>query len=334
MNRLTLKKIFTISLILIAAAVVLLSSAAAMIYWHNVKKNTPVEQLETKLSPSPAQLGQTVQFGVTLKSPWHQRPQKATVIHDVGIQVIDKPSISLQKIGFGYIIWKISADFKPYRTGFLQLGKMIVKFNQHQSLPSLPDMHFDIPGLEVEPLPLDKAENPLLAPPMTESPGILHNINRLYLVVGLILLLLLLFAIYLIIGHKRNADQIVVTPWGTALLELTELREELSNNKISLELCLFKLTDIVREYIEKRFLIHAPQQTTYEFLAELNLPGSPLPEQHRPFLQEFMTAADLIKFAKLPPDEQVVITALDKAEKLVSETRPDLQTDAVSGGVK
>jgi len=41
-----------------------------------------------------------------------------------------------------------------------------------------------------------------------------------------------------------------------------------------------------------------------------------------PFLNEFMQASDMVKFAKLPPDENILIQAVSKAETLVNETRP------------
>ena len=43
-----------------------------------------------------------------------------------------------------------------------------------------------------------------------------------------------------------------------------------------------------------------------------------------------MTAADLVKFAKLPPDEAMILEATQQAEKLVLATRPE-PTTATSG---
>lgn len=334
MNRHLFKRLLLTSLFVAAATLVALAAAAAAVYWRGIKNDAAVEQVGVELKPSSARLGQTVRFCVRLKTPWHRKPIEATVVPGAGAQPVEAPLFSRERFGFGYVVWRISADFKPFRTGTIPAGEMTVKLSRHRSLPPLPDMSFQIPAMEVEPLPLVNAREPLLAPPMAEPPGILHGNNRRYLILATVLLLILLAALYLTTSRRRNVGQVVITPWGAALLELAELRDELGSGKVGLELCFAKLTDIAREYIEKRFLIHAPQQTTYEFLAELNQIDSPLPEQHRPFLREFMTVADLVKFAKLPPDRQLLTTALDKAENLISETRPDVPAETQPGGIK
>jgi hypothetical protein len=79
----------------------------------------------------------------------------------------------------------------------------------------------------------------------------------------------------------------------------------------------------VRNYIEQRFKLHAPSQTTHEFLSDLDSRDSGLISEHRLFLRNFLTAADLVKFANLPADKELLESAINKAETLVESTKLD-----------
>ena len=62
----------------------------------------------------------------------------------------------------------------------------------------------------------------------------------------------------------------------------------------------FRLSDIVRRYLEGRFGIMAPEQTTEEFLREAGR-NPVLSEVHKELLAGFLRAADMVKFARLQP---------------------------------
>lgn len=73
-----------------------------------------------------------------------------------------------------------------------------------------------------------------------------------------------------------------------------------------------RLTSIVRRYIERTTGIHAPEQTTEEFLREMEGSSSFQPEQRRR-LQDFLSASDLVKFAAQVPSEAEIEAALQSA---------------------
>ena len=118
-------------------------------------------------------------------------------------------------------------------------------------------------------------------------------------------------------------ESLVLPPWVLALSLLHELRSALTNHKVKGQICISRLTDIVRDYLEQRFNIHAPSQTTHEFLKDLDKSDSPLELEHKQFLRDFLTAADMVKFAKLPADQTLLENAMNKAEQLVQSTTPD-----------
>ena len=97
-----------------------------------------------------------------------------------------------------------------------------------------------------------------------------------------------------------------------ALAALQRLRQD----SPAVEQFYTRLSDIVRQYIEGQFGLHAPERTTEEFLAEASLPT-----EHMALLGAFLQESDLVKFARLQPAAADQQRAFEAAEKFVRETR-------------
>ncbi|MDP7047907.1 MAG: hypothetical protein QF721_00500 [Verrucomicrobiota bacterium] len=83
---------------------------------------------------------------------------------------------------------------------------------------------------------------------------------------------------------------------------------------------------IIRDYLEQRFDLHAPDRTTEEFLFELQS-SSRLAEGHKQLLADFLGACDMVKFAKEEPPEQELRGLHEAASRLVGETQPSLREE-------
>jgi hypothetical protein len=59
----------------------------------------------------------------------------------------------------------------------------------------------------------------------------------------------------------------------------------------------FAVSNIIRNYVEERFRVHAPTLTTEEFLRDLVEVRDTMLEPHRALLAEFLQHCDLAKFA-------------------------------------
>ena len=81
-----------------------------------------------------------------------------------------------------------------------------------------------------------------------------------------------------------------------------------------------ELTMVVRRYIQRRHGIRAPHLTTEEFFAELGRSGLATPEQEAK-LREFLTSADMVKFAGVQATPEM-------AEDATASARTYLQGDA------
>lgn len=84
-----------------------------------------------------------------------------------------------------------------------------------------------------------------------------------------------------------------------------------------------EISDIIRHYLENRFLLKAPEMTTDEFLFYVRDYGR-LIEAHKALLKEFLVACDLVKFAKYIPSTVEVDAIFVSAKKLVDETKEDI----------
>ena len=92
-----------------------------------------------------------------------------------------------------------------------------------------------------------------------------------------------------------------------------------SGDEAAVDVFYVALSGIVRRYLEDRFGLHSPEQTTDEFLD--SLASSPdLRRGHQDLLREFLRGADLVKFAHQLPDASGMNTSVGLAQRFLEET--------------
>jgi len=125
-----------------------------------------------------------------------------------------------------------------------------------------------------------------------------------------------LAAIAAIIVLKKRHRQPPADRW--ALAELQRLEES--------QLCLrgdfhelyFRLSEIIRGYVERQFGIAAPKWTTAEFMEQMRN-NKAFETSQRAALAEFLAAADLVKFACVEPSGEEVTAAFSKARDFIQQ---------------
>ena len=80
----------------------------------------------------------------------------------------------------------------------------------------------------------------------------------------------------------------------------------------------YRLSEIVRAYVERRFAVHAPEMTTEEFFATLARGGTTAVD--RDALRQFLEATDLVKYAALAPTREDAQQAMSTARQFVKVT--------------
>jgi hypothetical protein len=144
------------------------------------------------------------------------------------------------------------------------------------------------------------------------------------------IVLVVLVVIGLIVGFIwwfRQRPQIkeetvgpVYTVWDKAYARLEHLRLKKLIERAYLKPFYSELCDIVRHYLEERFLFKAPEMTTEEFLGSVKTSGI-LNEAQKELLKEFLFACDMVKFAKHESNMSEAQRMFDLAKQLVDQTR-------------
>ncbi|MBN1555564.1 MAG: hypothetical protein JXA11_12535 [Phycisphaerae bacterium] len=120
-------------------------------------------------------------------------------------------------------------------------------------------------------------------------------------------------AAVILVRRKRNR---ALTAESWALRQLDKLAKSKLTQPGRARQFYYRLSDIVREYLERRFALRASRETTEEFLADVQIRPF-LSEDHKGFLRSFLAAADLAKYACYQPGEEEILSALDTARTFV-----------------
>ena len=146
-------------------------------------------------------------------------------------------------------------------------------------------------------------------------------------------IILLLFVTGLVIYRrlKKSKDQpaepeIKLTLEEQAILELTQLYESDLLRKGKVKEYHLKLSEILKNYFERRFQILAVESTTDEINKMLRQKNIEMKLRNK--IAEVLEAADLAKFAKWKPDPQVIKEHFQKSKEIIEEAKPA----AVQGG--
>lgn len=116
----------------------------------------------------------------------------------------------------------------------------------------------------------------------------------------------------------RPAAPVPADLWALAALDRLGRRRLIDRGAV--ESFYFELSEIVRQYIERRFQVAAPKMTTQEFLTAVAAGGTggPLdPLALRPFLE----SCDRVKYAAYEPGSDDASRSLSTARELVEQTR-------------
>jgi hypothetical protein len=93
-----------------------------------------------------------------------------------------------------------------------------------------------------------------------------------------------------------------------------------------------RLTSIVRRYIEGTTGIRAPEQTTEEFLRTMHARDL-FPATQSVRLQDFLEAADMVKYAGQQPSSEQIELSITRAQEFVCLRASDSIQNPSQGGV-
>lgn len=132
-------------------------------------------------------------------------------------------------------------------------------------------------------------------------------------------------------GEVREAVKPNIPPHVLALMQLEELEAKRLWQSGEIKPYYSEATEIVRRYFESRFNFMALEMTTGEVMAQLE--RFKLEKRTFTLIEEMLSSADLVKFAKHQPvaaeNEQVILSA----RSIIEQTKPAPETAATESVV-
>jgi hypothetical protein len=122
--------------------------------------------------------------------------------------------------------------------------------------------------------------------------------------------------------RRRTRPPEALPPRPAHLVALEALRQLQRDNLIAtqrIDEFYVRLSAILRHYVERRFGLRAPEQTTEEFLVAAHASGE-LMDAYRDLLGTFLQQCDLVKFARHHPTPDDMQRAWDNAKDFVEHT--------------
>ena len=146
----------------------------------------------------------------------------------------------------------------------------------------------------------------------------------LWVVISLVAILLIAGLIFYLWKKSKNKPvkqevKPLVPADVTALNKLAALRDKKLWEQEEVKQYHIELTDILREYLEKRYNIKALEQTSEEIFASLR--GMEITDQNRSKLRQILMLADLVKFAKGKPLNPENEQSMENAIGFVTDTK-------------
>lgn len=155
--------------------------------------------------------------------------------------------------------------------------------------------------------------------------------NTIYYVVALLALVAICVVVYIVVRRHRRGGEVekpLLPPHVEANKALVELhhRKLWQNDKHNLYYTL--LTNILRRYISRRWDIRAMEFTTEEIVEASRTLD--MPRESRSNLITILRTADMAKFAKAKPDDELNEECYTMAYYFVENTKP-IEVDGVEG---
>ena len=221
-------------------------------------------------------------------------------------------------LGNGRVSWAIIYRLSPLKPGELSLHLAPFRFRPSPDSERWEEVDWQPIPVQVstEVYRADVSELREIAPPEEHPPAPSWGITLTWIGPALALLLLLLSG-WALLRRRRGRETVQsASQWALRELDAIPLPAECADG---VEPFYTRLSEVVRRYIELRYQLPAPEQTTAEFLETLR--RSPLlrPAQQT-ILRDLLEQCDLVKFARAQPSREECGKVAALARNFVQQT--------------
>ncbi len=253
-------------------------------------------------------------------------PETKEKVGDLTVKDFDVTDIEKEE---GWITRELSYVLETYKTGSYIIPAFDIKYKEKLKddvmVAKTPEIFIEVATT----LDADASDVRDIAPPV-----VLHkNYFRLYIIIAIVFGVLALAALILhyIYNRKNRETESIPEPLSAHQIAYNELESLNAMDLITkgqIKEYYYRLSNIVRHYIENRFKLMAPERTTEEFLAEM-IVTEKLAEDHKTLVGDFLEHCDMVKFAAYGPDSREIENSFNSAKRLVDETKEVLQEGVV-----
>ncbi len=227
----------------------------------------------------------------------------------------------------GYTVLEQSFLVDSYKIGHQTIPALTIKYNgiQGEGEIATNEVAVDIRGImkEGEPAADIKDIIPPIDVPMSYKRLVLWIIEGM---AGLLLGCIIYVFVNKLKNRQKKHDDVFIRKSSHEIAY--ELLEQLSRDDLIAKSLVkeyyYRITNIIRHYIEDRFGLLAPEHTTDEFLVEMAHTNK-FHDNHKQLIREFLERCDMVKYAKYGPSKTEAEEVFSIAKRLIDETRESLQ---------
>ncbi|MFT5127534.1 MAG: hypothetical protein ACI8W8_001137 [Rhodothermales bacterium] len=315
--------------ILIAAIAISVTIAivCGLMYWRGWHGNHAGKVTNVQLPAEKLHIGADIVVWIDVELPWSRRVRGDTAVNvPEGLQLAQESESRVEKLGFGVRKTRIELILQAYEYGPFEDVEVTV-FAEPTRDGKETSLTATLPKIEI--VPRDNLDEEILGLASELPDSFLQSLKKrpwwaivlgLVAVVGLTALFTKLFK-----PRQRHYLPPAVKPWVRAESAIQDLRTRLP---MPADTVFVELIDIIRTYIEAVYNVRATESTTPEFLREINRDGSELFTEHRLLLADFLTAADMVKFARVDTSQTQVEDTIKRGMKFIVETSDSIRRQA------
>ena len=284
-------------------------------------------KLVVEARPKQVWLGDPIKIAVSLHTPDDYVAQLPTADELGELEVRSEDAPDPRPAPEGGLDWRRTFTVESYASGTIEIPPLVAKY-AHRPTEAGVEPTFDselVTGtLKIE------VRSALTTQDSTERPRditgtLMPELSfwrrpAVWWAAGLIGVIVAGVLVVVLLARKlsgRGPAPVRPEIWALQMLAALETEDWLGTGRAK-ELY-YRLSEVVRAYIEKKFALAAPEMTTEEFLVTLARDRSALPyDADR--LRAFLEACDIVKYAAFNPQDEDAQQAMRTARAFIHET--------------
>jgi len=239
--------------------------------------------------------------------PYIQTPS-SSLLDSLNIEIIGYSAVDTIHQSAN-IIYHQTITITSFDSGNYVFPPILILDKDSNWLAVTESLHFQVNTIAVDTTAAIRDIKPIAKAPLTFRELLPMILLALAITIAIVVIVLL----YIKYGHHKKRKKPIAAPIVAkekahiiALQALEQLRlKKLWENGL-VKLYYSELTDILRSYIANRYEVDAREMVTTEIMEALD--NKPIADLNREALEQLLTTADLVKFAKwapLPPDNDL-----------------------------